>query len=174
MTRHSRRSLPAALVALVLLAVCVLVAVSAIQFLLGEQPLLTYDSLTGPVHAVSWTELPVVIGGGAAVVLGLTLFLMAVIPGKPTVMPLVAADSGAVRHSLRRTLRTSAAGVDGVASVKLKLRRKKVIAKVRTNRTNAAGLAEAVRDAVGARLDRIGPVARPSVRVRVASVRSKP
>lgn len=173
MTRHSRRSLPAMLVALVVLAACVLVAVSAIQFLVGQRPLLTYDALAGAVHDTSWSELPVVLGGGAAVVIGLVLLYNAVIPGKPTVVPLDGPDSGAVRHSLRRTLRASAAEVDGVASVKLKLRRKKAITKVRTNRTNTDGLADAVRDAVSQRLDRIGPVTRPAVRVRVVSKRSK-
>jgi hypothetical protein len=160
-------------VALVVLAACVLVAVSAIQFLVGERPLFTYDSLAGAVHDTSWTELPVVLGGGAAVVIGLVLLYTALIPGKPTVVPLAGPDSGAVRHSLRRTLRASAAEVDGVSSVKLKLRRKKAIARVRTNRTNTDGLADAVRDAVSQRLDRIGPVNRPAVRVRIASKRSK-
>jgi hypothetical protein len=161
------------LVALVVLAACVLVAVSAIQFLVGARPLVTYESLAGPVHATNWTELPVVLGGGAAVVIGLVLFFTAVIPGKPTVLPLVTADSGAVRRSLRRTLRASAAGVDGVASAKLKLRRKKVVAKVRTHRTNMDGLADTVRDAIGHRLDQIEPVTRPMVHVRVVSVRTK-
>jgi hypothetical protein len=169
--RYSRRSLPAAVVALVLLAASAVVAVSAIQFLVGERPWVTYDSLTAPVHAASWTELPVVLGGGAAALIGLVLLFTALVPGKPVVLPLAAADSGASRHSLRRTLQASASGVDGVVSAKLKLRRKKVKAKVRTNRTNTDGLAEAVRTAVEVRLDQIAPITRPRVRVRVRSKR---
>jgi hypothetical protein len=169
--RYSRRSLPSTLVALVLLAASAVVAVSAIQFLVGERPWVTYDSLTGPVHAASWSELPVVLTGGVAALIGLVLLLTALVPGKPAVLPLVAADSGAVRHSLRRTLQASAAGVDGIVGAKLKLRRKKIIAKVWTNRTNTDGLADAVRAAVEHRLDQIAPVTRPSVRVRVRSKR---
>jgi hypothetical protein len=169
--RYSRRSLPSTLVALVLLAASAVVAVSAIQFLVGGRPWVTYDSLAGQMHAASWTELPVGLAGGAAALIGLVLLAIALVPGQPAVLPLAAADSGAVRHSLRRTLQDSASEVDGVVSAKLKLRRKKVTANVRTNRTNTEGLADAVRAAIEQRLDQIAPVTRPSVRVRVRSKR---
>jgi hypothetical protein len=175
--RRSRRSLPASLVALVLLAACVVVAVSAIQFLVGERPLVGYTSLTDAIHRTNWDQWPVLLGGGVAVVLGLVLLYAAVVPGKAIVLPLAPTgeniDSGATRQSLRRTLRTAVSSVDGVDTTKLKQGRKKVTARVRTNRTNTEGIAEAVRSAVELRLDQIAPVIRPSVRVRLKSVRSR-
>jgi hypothetical protein len=154
-----------------LLAVCVVSAVSAIQFLVHERPFVSYRALTDVVHGTSWTHWSVVLGGSVAVVVGLVLLYAALVPGKPVVVPLSPADEhvdvGASRRSLGRTLRASVSSVDGVTTTKLKQGNKKVTAKVRTNRVDADGLTEAVRSAVELRLDRIAPLARPSVRVRV-------
>lgn len=171
MIRRSRRALPASLLALVLLAVCVVVAVSAIQFLVRERPFVSYRALTDAVHGTSWTHWSVVLGGSVAVVAGLALLYAAFVPGKPVVVPLSPVDEqvdvGASRQSLSRTLRATVSSVDGVTTAKLKQRNKKITAKVRTNRSDTEGLAEAVRSAVELRLDRIAPLARPSVRVRL-------
>jgi hypothetical protein len=169
--RRSRRSLPASLVAFVVLAVCVVVAVSAIQFLVDERPLVGYRVFAAAVHGVNWTQWPVALGGGIAVAAGLLLLAAAVVPGRAIVLPLTQlgehVDAGASRQSLGRNLRIAVSSVDGLAAAKVKQGRKKVTARVRTNRTSTDGLAEAVRSAVELRLDRVAPLARPSVRVRV-------
>jgi hypothetical protein len=173
--RRPRRSTPSALVALVLLAACVFVAVVLIQRLVGERPWLSYETAASRVHGTAWQDLPVLIGGIAAVVIGLVLLVAAILPGRPTVLPLVSGaehvDTGATRASLRNSLRGAAASVDGVASSKVKLGRKKVVARVRTNRTTTDGIADAVRAAVGTRLDEVSPLTRPRVRVRLSSPR---
>ncbi|WP_020669299.1 DUF6286 domain-containing protein [Amycolatopsis nigrescens] len=176
MIRRPRRSAPAVLVALVLLAGCVLVATAAIQYLVGAPPVFGYDAVAGAIHDTSWNEPPVLIAGGVAVLAGLVLLALAVLPGRPVVLPLAGAgdrlDSGATRRSMRSSLHESVTAVDGVAGAKLKLRRKKVAVQVRTHRTTTDGMADAVRGALEQRLDQIAPVTRPRTRVRVVTTRS--
>jgi hypothetical protein len=153
------------------------VATSAIQLLLGVPPLLSYDSAARTLHELTWNELPVAIGGGVLAVLGLVLLLLAVLPGRPVVLPLAGEegstlDSGANRRSLRGDLRSTAASVDGVSGAKLRLRRGRARVRVITNRTNSDGLADSVRAAVEQRLDELTPARRPRVRVRVSGRRS--
>jgi hypothetical protein len=62
--------------------------------------------------------------------------------------------------------------VDGVSGAKLKLKRRKVFAKVTTGRTTTDGLADAVRAAIEHRLDQITPALRPTVKVKVHAARS--
>ncbi|WP_116050163.1 DUF6286 domain-containing protein [Amycolatopsis palatopharyngis] len=177
MIRRPRRSVPAIAVSLILLGVCALVATSAIQLLLGEQPLLSYDKAANSLHELAWNEIPVAIAGGTVAALGLVLVLFALLPGRPVVLPLAdgdgsAVDSGTTRRGLRADLRSTAAAVDGVSGAKLRLRRGRASVRVTTNRTTSDGLAEAVRGAIEQRLDDIAPARRPKLRVRVSSRRS--
>ncbi|SFA77060.1 hypothetical protein SAMN05216266_101327 [Amycolatopsis marina] len=175
MIRRPRRTVPATLVSLVLLGICVLVATSAIQLLLGERPLLSYAKAASALHELSWNEAPVAVGGVVLAALGLVLVLFAVLPGRPVVLPLAAAgsslDSGATRRGLRADMRSTAAAVDGVSGAKLTLHKGRASVRVTTNRTNSDGLAEAVRTAIEQRLDEVAPARRPKVRVRVSAPR---
>ncbi|MET8998658.1 DUF6286 domain-containing protein [Amycolatopsis sp. NPDC004169] len=173
MKRRPRRTTPAALTALVVTAAGVLTATVAVQLILGERPWLDYGATARRLHELRWADLPVVVTGGFVALLGLVLVLAAVLPGRLTVLPLRGdPDSGAARHSLGSTLRAAAARVDGVEKVRLKLRRRTVRVRVRTRRTRPDGIADAVRVAVAARLDRIDPVRRPEVKVRLRALRS--
>lgn len=173
MKRRPRRSIPATLTAIVLLAACALVAVVAIQMLLGETPWIRYDTVAGTLHDLRWSDVATAIIGAVAVLLGLILALAAVLPGRLTVLPLRGdLDSGASRRSYRSTLRAAAATVDGVSSATVKLKSRKVSAKVSTGRATTDGLAEAVRGAITHRLDQIDPALRPAVKVKVRSARS--
>ncbi|QWF80749.1 DUF6286 domain-containing protein [Amycolatopsis sp. CA-230715] len=176
MIRRPRRSLPAALVALVVLAACAFVAVSCVQYLIGERPWLTFDTAADAVRGIRWDGVPVLVAGGVVAVVGLVLLLAAVLPGKPIVLPLAPSDrdetSGATRRSVHGELRQTVASVDGVSSAKVKLRTKKLTARVRTSRTVTEGLADAVSSALETRLDQIAPAKRPRVRVRVKKTRS--
>lgn len=171
MIRHSRRSLAATVVALVGLAVCALVATSAIQLLLHKTPVLDYTRAATAAADTHWSELPVVIGGAVLAVLGLALLLPAVLPGRPRVIPLQgtggALISGAGTRSMAAVLRSAAESVEGVGAVKLKLRRKRVTAKVAPSRRAPADLDEHVRVALNEQLDRIEPEPRPRTRVRI-------
>ncbi|QFU88251.1 DUF6286 domain-containing protein [Amycolatopsis sp. YIM 10] len=162
MKRRPRRAVAAALTALVVAAVSAVVAVVAIQLILGERPWIDHTSVAG----LRWSDLPVAVAGGAFVLLGLVLALAAVLPGRLVVLP-IRADSGITRHSYRSTLRRAAADVDGVSRAKLTLRRRRVSAKVRTERTNTTGLADAVRSALEHRLGQLDPSIGPRISVKV-------
>jgi uncharacterized protein DUF6286 len=172
--RRPRRGVPATLTAVVLIAACVVVAVVAIQMLLGETPWLSYRTAVDALHDTRWRDLVTAVVGGVAAVLGLLMVLAAVLPGTPTVLPLAGElDSGASRRSYRSTLRTAASTVDGVSGARLAVNARRASVRVSTNRTNTDGLADAVRDAVGHRLDQIRPAVRPAVRVKVHAARSE-
>jgi hypothetical protein len=180
MRRRPRRTIPAAVTALALLGVCVLTAISAIQLLADQRPLISYAAIADLAHTTRWDSLAVSAAAGLVMLIGLTLLLAAILPGRPTVIPLRATDTGAAmdagasRRSLHSTLRAAANAVDGVTGTTLTLRRKTVTAAVRTHRTTPEGLAEAVRAAINHRLDQIAPATRPAVRVRVIAPRSTP
>jgi hypothetical protein len=178
MMRRPRRTVPAAVTALVLLGVCVLTAISVVQLLADQRPLISYAAIVDLAHTTHWDSLVVTAAAGVVMLIGLVLLLTAILPGRPTVIPLqatgtgAAIDAGASRRSLRSTLRAAANAVDGVTATTLTLHRKTVIAVVRTHRTTPAELTEAARAAISHRLDQISLATRPAVRVRVIAPRS--
>lgn len=178
MKRRPRRSTPAVLTALVLLAACALVAVVAIQMIIGEPGWVDYRSVASTLHGMHWNDLGTLLAGGVLALAGLLMLLAATLPGPAMVLPLsgdlVGMDSGVTRRSLRSTLRVAASTVDGVSAVKLRLGRRKVAAVVRTNRTNTTGLNDAVRAAIEHRLDQINPADRPIPTVKVQTIRNAP
>lgn len=176
MKRRPRRTTPAVFVALVGLAACALVGIVAIQMILGRAPWVDYRTVAGTLHGAHWNDpVPAIIGGVTALV-GLILLLAAVLPGKPTVLPLrgsdTSIDSGASRRSYRNTLRAAASTVDGVSGARLTLRGNTVAATVSTQRTNTDGLVEAVRAAIEHRLEQITPATRPKIKIQVRAARS--
>lgn len=173
MKRRPRRSLPATLTASVLTAAGALAAIVAVQLLLGERAWLDYGAIARRLNTSRWTDVPVLAGGAVIAVLGLVLLAGALLPGKPIVLPLRGEpDSGVSRRSFRATLRTAAAHVDGVDKTRLKLGRRRVRVRVTTQRTRPDGIAEAVHAAITERLDRIDPLRRPDVKVRLRTPRS--
>ncbi|MET0133807.1 MAG: DUF6286 domain-containing protein [Kibdelosporangium sp.] len=178
MMRRPRRTIAAVVTAVILLGVCVLTAISVIQLLVGEPPLVSYAAIADLAHTTQWDNLVVVATAGVVMLTGLVLLLSATLPGQPTVIPLSATetgeamDAGASRRSLGSTLRAASNAVDGVTATTLTLRRKTIIATVRTQRTTTEGLAAAVSAAISHRLDQISPATRPAVRVRVSAPRS--
>ncbi|GLW89680.1 DUF6286 domain-containing protein [Actinokineospora globicatena] len=177
MKRFPRRSTPAVLVALVVLAACALVTTVAVRQVLGQPPWVDPRA----VFDARWSDPTVVLAAVVCVLVGVCLLLCALLRGTPTVLPLRdddpeterAVGSGATRRSLRDTLRTAAASVDGVAAARLVLTDRAVTATVTTHRASTNGLADAVIAAVEHRLDRVGPATRPGVRVRVRSGRTR-
>lgn len=173
MKRRPRRSLPATLTALVILAACVLTAVVAIQLIVHRRPWISYQRIAEALHGAHWNDLIPALAAGAVALVGLVLLAAAVLPGKLTVLPLEGKfNSGASRRSYRNSLRAAASSVDGVDTAKLKLKARTVTAVVRTNRTTTDGIADAVRDAVDHRLDQVSPAARPKTKVTIKAARS--
>ena len=173
MKRRPRRSTPAVLVAVVLLAGCVLAAVVAIQLILGQTPWISFPGVAGRLRETRWSDAVPALAGGSAALVGLTLLAVAVLPGKLVVLPLKGeTDSGASRHSYRSTLRAAVSRVDGVSDATVKVTRRRVSARIRTARASTEGLAEAVRAAIEGRLAQIAPATAPAVKVRIKSTRS--
>ncbi|WP_069166410.1 DUF6286 domain-containing protein [Nocardia altamirensis] len=160
MKRRPRRVLPAIVVAVLVLALCVAVAVSLIQRLVGAHEFLAYDTVATDLHGMTWNEVPVLGVGIAAMVLGFALLGLALWPGKPAVLPLAADDgliAGVTRGGLRTALRSTARSVDGVGSARIRLRRNAVKVSARTDRTGADGMPEAICDTLTRRVQEISP-----------------
>ncbi len=177
MIRRPRRTVPATLVAIVLLAAAVLVAISCVQLLLGQPPLLPFPNMAA-FGATLTAASPLVLAAAAvAVLLGVVLLYAALGPGKPTVLPLDAGtsglDTGVTRRSLAAALADTARVVDGVDAAHVKLRGRRVTATVHTPLHAEAGLREQVITALDKRLTDLAPTRTPRVKVRVATTRSR-
>lgn len=194
MIRRPRRTVPAVIVALVLLAGAVLVVWSCVQVLTGQAPVIPFTALATAAAALTWADLPVLIGGGILAVIGIALLIVAAAPGRPTVLALAdrpdrtrdeatsrddmdravhlsgtaaQPDAGATRRSVARAISTAAAGVPGVDHATARLAARSVIATVHTPLRGSTELTGQVSDAITAALDDIG-LTRP-LRVRVAT-----
>ena len=176
MIRRPRRSLPATLLALVLLTAAVLVALSCIQLLRHQSPLIPFAALAAFGASLHWNDPITLLAGAVAAALGLLLLTAALLPGKPTVLPLAGradqTSAGVSRHSLRRDLTTTAAGVDGVSFATVRVRRARIIATVRSDAADTAGVPKQVRSRLDQRLTDIALARRPRLRIRVSSKRS--
>lgn len=175
MTRHPRRTVPATIVAVVLLAVCAAVATAVIQSLIGRTPFITLDRLLAVTSSQQWNSAPVVTTAIVVAVVGLVLLLVAIRPGRPIVLPLArqegadgnpGADAGVRRATLTKDLSAAASTVSGVESVSVDARPRRVIAQVQTAGT-AEDVPGAVRERLTERLADIAPARMPAVRVKV-------
>lgn len=173
MTQRTRRTVPATVVALILLALCVLVAVSCVQALTGQTPWLPFDGLAHLGTRLTADSPLVVIAAIVVGVLGLVLLVAAAAPGGVTVLPLDPGPSGlasgVTRRSLVRALQVSATGVDGVDKAHIHLGARRVRAKITTPLHEPGALREQVTDALRDRLADISPVHTPAIRVRIKS-----
>ncbi|GLZ48920.1 hypothetical protein Acsp06_51050 [Actinomycetospora sp. NBRC 106375] len=174
MIRRPRRSIPATIVALLLLAMCVLVVLCCVQALLGQTPLISFTQLLAVGSGQSWDSAVVVTLAVATAVLGLVLLVAAIRPGNPTVMPLVplsydgatGSDAGVRRHSLVRDLTTTAEAVPGVTKATVDAGRRRIVATVAVAAADPAAVPDTVRGRLEYRLVEIGPAPRPKVRIR--------
>ncbi len=135
MKRRPRRVVPAVLAGLALVAVCVLVAVSAIQMLSGTKELISYDRVAARLHAVSWGNGWVLGAGVATVLIGLLLLAPALLPGRSLLVPLESENgyrAGILRGSLRAAVRDAAETVKGLESARIRLGKNKIRVIART------------------------------------------
>lgn len=161
MIRRPRRAVPAALVALALLAACIAVGVALVQRLIGVREYISYDRVARELHGLTWNEPQVLVVGIAAAVLGALLLAAALLPGRARVLPLTGSrpdgiDAGIRRRDLRALLRNGAAEVDGVISARIRLRRDKALVIVHTDRRSHDDMAAAVCSALSERVQETG------------------
>lgn len=171
MSRRPRRVVPAVLVALTLVGACVAVGVALVQRLIGVREYVSYDRVARELHALTWDEPQVLVAGIAAAVIGALLLMAALLPGRARVLPLTGSrpdgiDAGIRRRDLRALLRHSAAEVEGVVSARVRIRRDRALAIVRTDRRSHEDMAAAVCSALSERVQEVGASVR-RVRARV-------
>jgi hypothetical protein len=176
-TRHPRRVVPACLLALVVLALCTVTAISVIQERSHRAPLVPLHTLARQVRGLHVDDIGVVGAGIVAAVLGLILLACALAPGRAETLALAsggepASGSGAPvagisRSGLRTALAATLADVDGVDAVQIRVRARRVTARVRTELTTTDNVRETVRAVAGDRLSRTGLARTPDLRVRV-------
>jgi hypothetical protein len=183
MIRHPRRSIPATVVALVILAGCVLVAVSCIQQLTGHPPVVSWAQLADYGRRLHWHDATVLTAGGIAAGLGVVLLACAVLPGIPTMLPLAgdhdttdpvaagndraAVDAGLARRSLQHALRHAAADADGVTGASVRANNRTVVSTVRSPLRNRAEVGDLVGQQLQRRLDLVALARRPRLRIHV-------
>lgn len=173
MIRRPRRTVPATIVALVLLAVCVLTVIAVIQSLAGQTPLLSVSQLLSVSSAQHWNSAAVVTTAVVVAVIGLILLAAAIRPGNPTVLPLVAqiggqpvCEAGVRRATLAKDLATVAGTVAGVSGADVVAGRRTVTANVRVAAADPASVPGLVEQRLTDRLGEIGPARPPRIRVR--------
>lgn len=137
----------------------------------GVHPVPGADAAADALRRYTWRDaLPVT---GAVAALG-AAFLLAALPGRLRAVPLAGADprqAGAIgRGALRRSLADAALGVPGIERARVRGPRPfrgGLVVRATTRYRNPANLADLVHLAVDARLDRIEPMQRPLVDVRL-------
>jgi hypothetical protein len=169
MTLRPRRVVPAVLVALVVLAACVLVAVSCLQQVSGRAPLIPWPRLAEYGARLHWQDTTVLTAGGIAAGLGIVVLLCALLPGRPTVVPLAAgpSEAGLSSRGLRYVLTQAAAEQRGVTGADVRVGGRHVHATVSTTHPDTQEVRESVGQVLEGRLDRIDLASRPPLRIRV-------
>lgn len=133
------------------------------------------DVLTAHLAGTRWSQDSVLITAIVLVAVGGLLLVWALLPGRPSRLPLISPDPGLLlgidRRSARTVLAQAATSVDGVESAQVRLRRRRARVAVRTSLRDPAGLTDGVREAVERRAQHLGLSPLPAVRTRVRTSR---
>ncbi|MDL4818547.1 DUF6286 domain-containing protein [Actinomadura opuntiae] len=166
------RRLPAVLTAAALAAAALLTATEVIGALAGHPPhLLPVSDLARLGRDTRWDDSLAVTAAGAAVAVGGLLILLGAVPGRSRTIPLATGDPrvvlGITRRGMRRCIAHAAASVDGVATTKIKIRRRRIRVRATSPLRDAGGLGGQVREAVGQCVGELAPLRPPRVRVTI-------
>jgi len=174
--RHPRRTVPATLVALVILAAAVLVAISCIQVIAGRSPLIPFTTIAGFAEDTAWNDAVILAAGAGLAGIGLVLLVCALLPGRSRVVPLAENDentqTAVTRRSLAHDLAEHARRADGITSAGATVGARAIRITARTPLRDGSTVIDRVREQVETRLDDIAPDRRPRVRVAVRPDRS--
>ncbi len=167
-----RRVVPAVITAALMTVIGALVAAEVISALLGR-PLrwVPYDRLLSWASSTRWDDPRVMLGAGLITALGLLLVLLALIPGRPRLIPVKTGDPdliiGMQPRSFTRALAHAAEQVPGVDHAQVRLRGRTAEVTAHSLLREPAGLAEAVRQSVLARITALAPLKDYPVRVNL-------
>ena len=168
-----RRSGLASFVGLVIVALCVLGAIAAIQIAQDHDRTVLGEAswVAERLRTRDWSDVGVLVAGIVCAALGFLLLLAGLFPARRPFVRLVDPDehtiAGITRAGLVRDLSAVAAGVDGVSSARAKVGRKRVRVTVRSALRDSSGLREAVHEAVRQRVESLQPERPLSVATRV-------
>lgn len=167
-----RRVIPSVITAVLMVALGILVAAEVISALLGRPlRLAPYDRMLGWASTTPWDDPWVMAGAGLAVVLGLLLVLLALIPGRPRLIPVRTGDKdliiGMQSRGFTRALAHAAEQVHGIDHARVRLRGRTAHVEADSLLRDDTGLADAVRRAVTTRIAALSPVRDYPVRVNL-------
>jgi hypothetical protein len=171
---RTRRSVPAVIVALLLLTTSAVLAAQAISvFRTGS--LLWWDApaIADRLHATTWQDPALIVAGGVLLVAGLWLLLLAVLPARHTLVELRESDpavsTGITGAGLRRGLSAAALRVDGISTADTRIRRGTARVAARTPLRRSESLPASVTDSVTERVAQLNPVNPLTVHATVSS-----
>ncbi len=165
-----RRVVPSVITAILMTLLGLLLALEVISALLGRPlRLVPYDRMLSWAASTPWNDPRVMAGAGLAGLLGLLLVLLAIVPGRPTLIPVRTGDKdlaiGMQRRGFARSLAHAAEQVQGIEHARVRLRGKAVHVAADSGMRDTRGLADAVREAVNLRITALSPVWKYPVRV---------
>ncbi|MEO3870514.1 DUF6286 domain-containing protein [Nonomuraea sp. B12E4] len=151
------RRIPAVVVAALLTLLGLLAAAETISALAGRPlRLVPYDRMLGWASTTAWANPLVALVSAIVTLLGLALLATALVPGRPTLMPVRSRDPdlaiGLRPRSVTRALAHAAEEVPGVRSARVRMRHHTVTVRPVTSGWDEEGRRQAVRDAVLTRL----------------------
>ncbi len=167
-----RRTIPAVLVAIILGAAAVTGIVDVISVATSNRTLVwPYEQIATQMRQTTWSDAPILFVGIGIAALGLVLLLIAVLPGREGLVPIVCEDTAEAlatnRRSLRRALTRAALDVDGAERVDVKVKRRRARLDVSTPLRDPGDLSERVTAAAEQLLRKTSVAAVPTVSARV-------
>ncbi|MGV9307719.1 DUF6286 domain-containing protein [Nonomuraea sp. NPDC003727] len=137
----------------------------------GGLGLLPVDQVLALAARTAWSDPELMLGAVGVAGTGLVLLGLALVPGRSRLVPLETADPrivmGITRSGLRRTLRAVAEDVDGVRSVRVRLRRRQIEVTVVSDAERTGEMLRRTGAAVGERLNGLGAMCAGEVVVRL-------
>jgi len=167
-----RRVVPSVITALLMLVIGGLVAAEVISALLGSPlRLVPYDRMLSWASSTPWTDPSVRMGALVPILLGLLLVLLALIPGRPRLIPVRTGDKdliiGMRPRGFAHALTHAAEQVQGVDRARVRVLGRTAHVKAVSFLRDTTGLEDAVRQAVTGRIATLNPVRDHSVRVKL-------
>jgi Ni/Fe-hydrogenase subunit HybB-like protein len=165
------------LLALALIAGCVIVISEVFGVAVGKSPLLVHWTTWYQwAHRTRWNAGVIRVWSAVLIIIGLVILAVELKPSRVTRLPLRsgddATDAAVTRRGLAGTLRAAATGVDGISSATVKVRRRDAritAASGARARPAAEAMTEPVTQALRARLDALDLRHPPRLKVRVVT-----
>lgn len=171
---RGRRTVSAVIVAILLLVLGALVAWQAVLVQTGRQPYgVDASAVADRLHRTPWTDTAVITAAAVAIVVGLGLLALAMLPSRRRYLQLRESDpvlvTGITPANLRRALSGAAQRVNGINAAETELHRTTATTVITSSLSMTERLPAAAEDAITVRLKQLDPVVPIAVRVRLSS-----